>query len=57
MQVEVDLLLFREGLEDQGLSKDEVEARVAAQREKLLAAADKPSTSNRCASQETVHPW
>lgn len=54
IQIEVELLLMREGLEDKGLSKAEVEAKVSQQREKLLSSAslktdgsDQPSTSSR----------
>ena len=56
LQVEVEVLLFREGLEDKGLSKEEIEAKVEDQRKKLLIKAEKkpsagqPSTSERCES-------
>jgi len=61
-QVEVELLLLREDLEDQGLEKAAVEARIQQQRAKLMAtaeqaneaevemetdAAQKPTTSSR----------
>lgn len=49
----MELLLFREGLEDQGLTKEEVERRANEQRDELVAAAERkavkeePSTSDR----------
>ena len=53
-QIEVDVLLFREGLEDEGLPKSEVDAQVEEHRAKLLAeieaksaAVGQPSTSQR----------
>ena len=53
-QIEVDVLLFREGLEDEGLPKSKVDAQVEAHRAKLLAeieaksaAGGQPSTSQR----------
>ena len=52
--MEVELLLFREKLEDKGLSKADVEQQVTEEREKLLSSssnaastAEPPSTSNR----------
>ena len=62
-QVEVELLMLREDLEDKGLEKAEVDAKIQQQREKLMAsaeqaneaevekeqeAAEKPTTSSRC---------
>ncbi|CAD7701765.1 unnamed protein product [Ostreobium quekettii] len=41
-KVEMDVMVFREDLEDQGLDKDEVEARVAGHRATLLAASERP---------------
>ncbi|KAK9835798.1 hypothetical protein WJX74_008275 [Apatococcus lobatus] len=40
-QVEVSVIMFREDLEDQGLSKEQLEAQVAEHRAKLVAAAEK----------------
>jgi len=37
-QVEVEVMVFREGLEEQGVDKAEIEARTAAKREELIAA-------------------
>ena len=53
-QIEVDVLLFREGLEDEGLPKSRVDSEVEEHRAKLLAeieaksaAVGQPSTSQR----------
>ncbi|KAK9865024.1 hypothetical protein WJX84_002089 [Apatococcus fuscideae] len=44
-QVEVAVIMFREDLEDQGLSKEDLEGRVAGYRAKLVAAAEKSPAS------------
>ena len=52
--MEVELLLFRETLEDKGVSKIDIDRKVDEERERLLsqqarnnASAEQPSTSNR----------
>lgn len=49
-QVEVSVIMFREDLEDQGLSKEELEEQVAEHRAKLVAAAEKAPDSKAEAS-------
>ena len=53
----MELLLFRETLEDKGLPKTDIEKKVDEERERLLSqrsqnndAAEQPSTSNRQAA-------
>ena len=41
MQIEVSVIMFREDLEDKGLSKEDSEQQVAEHRAKLVAAAEK----------------
>ena len=61
MQIEVELLLFRENLEDKGGLKADIDEKVKEERERLLSqrsqvtdAAEQPSTSNRCVSAQSM---